>query len=380
MKLFVLLSRIFVTFFFSQRYLHITFSFSLTTISIQIEDILKRKKLPIVVGGTNYYIESVLYQMLVEPMDENSVLIANRYLVLKDPSQINQWKTYKGSILPKLRNNETEKNDTIVEDAPNCDITSKKIVTKDDINPLIERVKSIEYDFKNSIQSILDTMNLTYQYYRRTFYQMGLNEQDSLNDDLTNIRQPADFDNVDILYLETRIMKEYINDNLKHLTSYLASKNDPIERDVDENLISDPKDDMDLQECYSTLNQSRELPFDKNFSFLNSSRFWNLLNVCNLLNNSSCVISADSELIDEFREVVNSRPHLTTDGFLIFRKFVECVIALTTIRIKRLNLIRIVDEITLLDYSNEELYAELRLLDPDMVKKIHPNNRRKTIR
>ncbi|XP_065213375.1 tRNA dimethylallyltransferase [Planococcus citri] len=350
-----------------------------------IDNILKRKKLPIVVGGTNYYIEAVLYEMLVEPVEENSVLIANRCLVLKDFSQINQWKTYKGSVLPTLKKNETEKNDTdVVEESEtetSCDI--KKIVTKDDINLLIGQVKSIQCDFRNSIESILETMNLTYQYYSRTFYRIGSGERDSVNDeDLTGIRQPADTDIVDILHLETRIMEEYISSNLKHMVNYLNDKYDFIECDIDENATSAPKYEMDLEECYSVLSQSQELPFAKNFSFVDGSRFWNLPMVCRLWSDSSCaVIGADyGQLSDEFRDVYERRPHLTTNCYFIFKKFVECVIALTTVRIKRLNLIRVVDEETLLDFSNHDLYAELKLVDPEMLIKIHPNNRRKVIR
>lgn len=36
---------------------------------LQISDILQRNKLPVIVGGTNYYIESVLYNVLVDRPD-----------------------------------------------------------------------------------------------------------------------------------------------------------------------------------------------------------------------------------------------------------------------------------------------------------------------
>lgn len=38
-------------------------------IIVQINDIVKREKLPIIVGGTNYYIESVLYHVLIDSPD-----------------------------------------------------------------------------------------------------------------------------------------------------------------------------------------------------------------------------------------------------------------------------------------------------------------------
>lgn len=52
---------------------------------IQINDIHERKKLPIIVGGTNYYIEAVLWNVLVEP---DSVDTSSAYLFSQDSSKM----------------------------------------------------------------------------------------------------------------------------------------------------------------------------------------------------------------------------------------------------------------------------------------------------
>lgn len=41
------------------------FSIVSLTIKCQVDDLINRQKLPIIVGGTNYYIESILYQVLM---------------------------------------------------------------------------------------------------------------------------------------------------------------------------------------------------------------------------------------------------------------------------------------------------------------------------
>lgn len=42
---------------------------------IQIDNLMEQGKIPIVVGGTNYYLESIIYKILVEDMsDEESLL------------------------------------------------------------------------------------------------------------------------------------------------------------------------------------------------------------------------------------------------------------------------------------------------------------------
>lgn len=43
-------------------------SFWTASLMQHIEDIHRRKKLPIIVGGTNYYIESILWKVLVDPV------------------------------------------------------------------------------------------------------------------------------------------------------------------------------------------------------------------------------------------------------------------------------------------------------------------------
>ncbi|KAJ8713258.1 hypothetical protein PYW07_013628 [Mythimna separata] len=40
-----------------------------------IENLTEQGKVPIVVGGTNYYIESIVYKILVEDMDDNEALL-----------------------------------------------------------------------------------------------------------------------------------------------------------------------------------------------------------------------------------------------------------------------------------------------------------------
>ncbi|KOB65386.1 Uncharacterized protein OBRU01_22826, partial [Operophtera brumata] len=40
-----------------------------------IDNLLEQGKIPIVVGGTNYYIESIVYQILVEDMDDEESLL-----------------------------------------------------------------------------------------------------------------------------------------------------------------------------------------------------------------------------------------------------------------------------------------------------------------
>lgn len=41
----------------------------------QIDNLIDQGKVPIVVGGTNYYIESIVYKILVEDMNDEEVLL-----------------------------------------------------------------------------------------------------------------------------------------------------------------------------------------------------------------------------------------------------------------------------------------------------------------
>lgn len=47
-------------------------------ISIQIDNLLRQEKMPIIVGGTNYYIESVVYNILVEDSNDSESLLWDR--------------------------------------------------------------------------------------------------------------------------------------------------------------------------------------------------------------------------------------------------------------------------------------------------------------
>lgn len=42
---------------------------------IQIQNLTEKGKIPIIVGGTNYYIESIVYQILVEDMNDSNALL-----------------------------------------------------------------------------------------------------------------------------------------------------------------------------------------------------------------------------------------------------------------------------------------------------------------
>lgn len=333
---------------------------------------MKREKIPIIVGGTNYYIESILWKMLVEPEDEKSELIFNRYQVLKDPSKINKWKTYEASVFPLLK----KSNQELVTD---CDKKTdiNKDITKDDINLLIEQIKSIDCDFTNSLENIQNSMNIAYKFYKRTLY--GIESKDRVEKVTSSgdLKEPADSEIVDIVRLETTIMKEYICRNLEHMISFISSQTalpssavDVVWKDMNSS------DDADLKDSYAVLSENENLP---NFAFLNGSRFWNLSTVCRVLSNPTTAVSY-VVYADQFRSIYECQQHLRVSCYLIFKKFLECVIALTKIRVKRLNLIRIVDDEAMLDFNNDEILAEIRLVDPDMVKEVHPNNRRKVIR
>lgn len=55
---------------------------------IQIDNLINKNKLPIIVGGTNYYIESILWKILIEePGDHVKALPDTRYIDHELPSE-----------------------------------------------------------------------------------------------------------------------------------------------------------------------------------------------------------------------------------------------------------------------------------------------------
>ncbi|XP_044270246.1 tRNA dimethylallyltransferase-like isoform X2 [Tribolium madens] len=55
--------------------------------SMQIDNLIKRNKLPIIVGGTNYYIESLLWKILIEEPGDHVKAPPSRYLDHELPSE-----------------------------------------------------------------------------------------------------------------------------------------------------------------------------------------------------------------------------------------------------------------------------------------------------
>lgn len=78
-----------------------------------IEGLLKSDKLPVVVGGTNYYIESILWKILVQNPDEKvlslSELLRNNYHELPSSELHEQLKILDPAMARRLHPNNKRK-------------------------------------------------------------------------------------------------------------------------------------------------------------------------------------------------------------------------------------------------------------------------------
>lgn len=323
----------------------------------------------------------------MEPVDANAELVYDRFDVLKDPAHVNQWKTYKGSVLP-LRNSPNN-----LEPLPSvgCDEktdSDKMIVTKEDVNSLIERIKSVNGEFIRSVQSVQSTMNIAYKYYKRTLYGFGpsTDSQSVIQKGDSNKTESDETNLVDVVKIERTVLKEYISRNLEHAVDFLSNRSDNVDSVESPRLnCVDSTEELNLKDSYTMLRRNEKLPEFGEFSFLNGSHFWNVDFIQNIVRNasenSSLFVDVPYEkYANRLCEICELRQHLVVSCYAIFKKFLDCVIATTTIRIKRLNLIRIIDDYSMLDFDNEELVAELEIVDADLLRAVHPNNRRKLIR
>lgn len=347
-------------------------------------------------GGTNYYVESILWKILLDEENDSDSeeLIFHRYEVLTDPNLINKWKKYKGDEDPwyeRTRGNKAAGN--------GCDHSNAKNVNDDfnavenNIHNLTDKFKALDLKFENSLKNIRSTMDISLRFYRRTFYEMinvsGKLPQNAESEEVEEENECSK--SVDIVYVEKTLMNDFLCQSLKNLISYLGSLTSGTEGTVAdlsevENKVFGNNSNTAHSNPYTVIREYVAANLEKrslsSLLDLNVARFWNEETTNEILQNAERKDESVSyrDYLNEVKSFCESYPSILPICYAFVTRIQDLVEAIVEIRTRRLKMIRVVDDECLLDFNNEELLAELRLIDPDMLKTIHPNNRRKIIR
>lgn len=310
----------------------------------QIDDILKRRKLPIIVGGTDYYIESILWESLTSgPPIEADELVEKHCHVINTPQSVNKWRTFEASVRPTL-------DEEMFSDMASRCKTSKletTSITVDMVTRMSDMIERLVDEFRECALGISNELNINTSMYLQTFYRLpGSSRADHTVDESQRLlSEPESFNFVDA---ELALLNYYLHVCLQKLVR---------------KLVDDCDDDWRPDEmCREFLSQC-----------------WDSPAVVNVIN-EAVISSVDfGESLEKLCELSTS-PNFLAKCHEAISVVYDNLKMITEIRTARLKLLRISDDAAMLDYMNDELYSELKLVDSKSTDFIHPNNRRKIIR
>ncbi len=280
-----------------------------------------------------------------DPCAENE-LVLSRYRVMKNPADINKWKTYEASVAPSLKHRswleQTQPSDTREQ------TTSDAI----DVDGFTCEIEQCIRHFQDALQDVENRMNVSSSLYERTFYRMpGVNchgsrveDKNALADNTIDYLKNSGF-----VYVESTLITNYVCACLEKIMLSLDCSN------ADKSL--------------------------KHFTSTDFTCLWVDL-VCDFLLTGVVLEKKNlNAALKNFCHTFSSQKNYLSFGSSdIFKVVIRSIEEITKIREKRLRLLRIVDDEGMLDFTNEQLFEELILLDKDVEQFVHPNNRRKIIR
>ncbi|PZC80596.1 hypothetical protein B5X24_HaOG214414 [Helicoverpa armigera] len=121
-----------------------------------IDDLTEKGKIPIVVGGTNYYIESIVYKILVENMDDNEALLwdkSRRKRDLDNPEIDEEVNNKKQAVEPtyteveestsSTETTEVLDNSQITKEKLQQDVDNEKVFTNEEIHAKLHAIDPV---------------------------------------------------------------------------------------------------------------------------------------------------------------------------------------------------------------------------------------------
>lgn len=346
----------------------------------------KRGKLPIIVGGTTYYIESILWNTLMEaPVNNPDELVSRRCRVIKEDenvSDFSRWRTYvdKRKYHPPVSVTSDDRNQdeiiTVATAGEDCANPS----SIDSINLLDRDITQLEKVFEESIRKSISRLQINYYHYQRTFYRMSEENQNESNVNFEYKPEVEDrYENVGrlstecIVRVETQLLSEFLLtiirkcvSHMKEITRYSTlSEKYPVDTSENSSIDSIPSLIWNQKNMHKILFGSDEIPVENlsiNCAIKNTlDDLKILLEECNFYEKSE-----KENMTIEFHQLKNK-----------LRDLIHRVI---NTRLKRLKLIQIIDDENMADCPTEDLYFELKLLDSNTARSLHPNDRRKIMR
>lgn len=283
------------------------------------------------------------YNLLTVP-DENKELIFNRFQLINNPTEINKWRSYERSVLSELKSSHSP-----LKKESDIPLIEKAISLKD-IDNLIKSIEKIQNDFSDTLKKINNRIKISFSLYKRTFYKIP-NMQDESERNHYDVMQCAELESkfTNVVDIETVLMNYYLCFTLEQIS---LSTFDATYSNIDSN--------------------------DNIFSHFN--RFWNTSVVSQVLLEKTFHVHNFDLCMQQIRNSCSSNEHIISKYYLTLNNVIKNIEYMAKIRTSRLELLRIVDDEIMLDYSNEELYNELKLFNADAFRFFHPNNRRKIIR
>lgn len=306
---------------------------------------MKRRKLPIIVGGTDYYIESILFESLTAgPSIEADELVEEYCHVISAPELVNKWQTFEASVPAPTSNEEMSSEVTSDRKSSELEFTP---ISVDTVTQLADRINRLVAEFSECVQTFANELNVNTSMYLQTFYPLpGSSRADHQIAENNQQAQPLppSFNFVDA---ESALLNYYLHSCLQKLVSKLVQDDDNWQPDrVCRELVS---------EC------------------------WDCPAAAVVINKALTSKVDVTELLARIRELSTS-PNLLAKCHESISLVYDNLKKIMEIRMERLKLLRISDDHSMIEYSNDQLYRELKLVDSKSFEQIHPNNRRKIIR
>lgn len=311
--------------------------------------------MPIIVGGTNYYIESILWNTLLKPPEPENEL--TKFEKLCKPKKLKTWQTLKKTHNSKCMADSNELKEVLITETVNSSNNDSNTLTVHYVDTLINEIDRVKNDFHNSIDYIATQLRISPDLYSRTFYP-------AMEEQLTTFWQQSFVQsldngsiNIDIVAIETSIMDMFICQCFEKVMSSLYS-------------------------CFSDIGEKYHYDCNTLPKFDQFSKSGAVFSIVEKDKNSGAIedVTYMTTRLRQFLNRMQRKEQIFFSVPTVLEIILQRIGRVAKMREKRLKLTQVVEDIDLSEFTSEELHSELKLIDLSSAKNLHPNNRRRIIR
>lgn len=274
---------------------------------------------------------------------EEDELADKHYHVLSKPELVDKWQTFEGSALPKLKRAATSK--AVAESRSGNSVSAA--ATVDGVIGLSKSIETLVDEFAEGVSAVADQLNVSNRVYLQTFYRLPNSSRTDRTADDVHLSQHG-LEGCNFADAELALLNHYLRACLRKIIDKLAGSDD----------------------SWRSAEICREF----------MDEYWDQAAVVAAITEAVASKEDFGALLKKICELCSSSDRRLTKCHEAVGDVYENLKLITKIRLWRLKFLRIMDDVSMVDYMNEELYNELKLVDMKATESIHPNSRRKIIR